>query len=727
MKENCSFQSLFFISLPDLRKLCGATVVLNCDDDDAKSLQTITCRELLFCYPDVLAAPGEHKEIIVIMPISFYKIGNIQVFVQKHGGKMDVPQRVIPAVLQICLSFTLVARLAPDWNKAGHLLIHGKNFLGKEEKQNAVVLELNVSETQLCVSVEASTIRLTLAKVEDFNISTGVLKNFCSKRIAVLPKHFIGSNWCYVLPSMKKGQIVSISHEIPPYCPFQSYGDFQKHWKNMYGYNLPEINNDSALYYTVYFKLIGEKLFTYPTCCIRSEPVQFFPRVDLESVLTSFFSDFKKTFPSLCGSPIKITNKPYYTTNELNVSQTVQSRPPNLTTKPVFSTALTQVPAVKIATNKTTSNYSIDGNQKSTILDNKQKIDSTASLEGEPIDAARLHGSIFRSMEKPGLVFQNPQRQPIQAARLSTIHQMEMQSGSINRAYRFIPIFKRKLLKQDKEFITSRINENKTKQNESSRKLLTLSSSNANIKVKIPKNVQEQEYRNEEEDLFEEVQKQKSSMYTSEGKPNTNHIQNSYSDTVKNMCKDTLLKSNVRILKPGATELGHFQEKSMRNTQFGDKNAIGLTTFDGMCTKWIDNPMEHQHKQVLDMFDIRKQFNQEKQTHFQDLSSKSLSGRILSDKGTEKRKYEEKATDSKPKKPKAKPVIQDVDVEKHAKNNQLSKLNTVTLHSWLKCRGVCVRTRDKKEQLVSKIMEFIKGPQNEFGNICSVDALHKVQ
>ncbi|XP_032874760.1 uncharacterized protein C18orf63 homolog [Amblyraja radiata] len=483
------------------------------------------------------------------MPIPFYKIGNIQAFVQKHGGKMDVPQRVIPAVLQMCLSFTLVARLAPDWNKAGHLLIHGKNFLGKEEKQNAVVLELNVSETQLCVSVEASTIRLTLAKVEDFDISIGVLKNFCSKRIAVLPKHFIGSNWCYVLPSMKKGQIVSISHEIPPYCPFQSYGDFQKHWTNMYGYNLPEIKSDSALYYTVYFKLIGEKLFTYPSCCIRSEPVQFFPRVDLESVLTSFFSDFKKTFPSLCGSPIKITSKPYYTTNELNVSQ-----------------------------------------------------------------------------------------------------------------------------------------------------------------VKTPKNVQEQECRNKEEDLFEEAQKQKSSMYISVGKPNTNQIQNSYSDTVKNMCKDTLLlQSNIRILKPGATQLGSFQEKCMRNTQFRDENAIGITSFDGTCTKWIDNPMEHQHKQVLDMFDTRKQFNHEKQTHFHDLSSKSLTGRNFSDKGTEKRKCEEKATDSKPKKPKAKPVIQDVDVEKHAKNNQLSKLNTVTLHSWLKCRGVSVKTRDKKEQLVSKIMEFIKG------------------
>lgn len=281
------------------------------------------------------------------------------------------------------------------------------------------------------------------------------------------------------------------------------------------------------------------------------------------------------------------------------IYQIVQSRPPNLTTKPVFSTALTQVPAVKIATNKTTYIYSIDGNQMSTILDNKQIIDSTASLEGEPVDAARLCGSTFRSTVKPGFVFHDPQRQPIQAARLSTFHQMEMQSGSINHAYRFIPIFKRKLIKHDKEFISSRIHENKTKQNENSRTFLTLNSSNANIKVKTPKNVQEQECRNKEEDVFEEAQKQKSSMYISVGKPNTNQIQNSYSDTVKNMCKDTLLlQSNIRLLKPGDTQLGSFQEKCMRNTQFRDENAIGITSFDGTCTKWIDNPMEHQHKQV---------------------------------------------------------------------------------------------------------------------------------
>ncbi|XP_067833333.1 uncharacterized protein C18orf63-like [Heptranchias perlo] len=710
MKENCSFQSLFFNSLPDLRKLCGITVVLNCDDADVRSLQIITCRELLFLYPEILACPGEYKEIIVVMSIPFYKTGNIQAYIQKHGGKMDVPQRVIPAVLQTCLSFTLVAKLAPNWNKAGHLLIHGNyqdmkcsstigngyvkhsavlscntgaSRFGNMQQQvgEATVMELNVSETQLCVSIEASTIRLSIAKVEDFDISTGVLKNFYNNRFAVIPKHFIASKWCYVLPSMKKGQIVSISHEIPPHCPFQSYRDFQKHWKNMYGYNLPEINDDIALYCTVYFKLIGEKLFTYPFCCIRSEPVQFFPRVDLEGVLTSFFSDLKIKLPNLCGLPVKMTNKPYYPTNELSVSQIVQTRPPNLTTKPVFRTALTQVPKGNYVINKSSSIYPGGGSQKTRDLDNEQKIDLNTRLEPGSVCTAKLCGRTFRSTDKSGVVFQNSsQREKSQVARSAASYQIEVHSTSCNHApsaSRIIPIFKSKLLQQDKQFISASINESKTKQSvkHNSRKLLTLNSSTANIEVKRPKNIQEQESRSEKEMVLSDTaQKQKSIANIRVDKSSDKQIQKSNSDTGINIYSGILLqKSNTStgMMKIGARPLQKFgknQEQSSTNTQMGGKNTFGIATSDGSCTKWNDNMIgNHQHKQ-------------------------------------------EKGSDSNPKKPKAKPVIQDVDVAKHAKNNQLSKLNSITLQSWLKCRGVSVKTRDKKEQLVSKIMEFIKGP-----------------
>lgn len=58
-------------------------------------------------------------------------------------------------------------------------------------------------------------------------------------------------------------------------------------------------------------------LFTYPLSCIRSQPIQFFPRVDLEGVLRSFLSDLKSKLPHICGFPIKMTMKPCYSTQEL--------------------------------------------------------------------------------------------------------------------------------------------------------------------------------------------------------------------------------------------------------------------------------------------------------------------------------------------------------------------------------------------------------------------------
>lgn len=59
----------------------------------------------------------------------------------------------------------------------------------------------------------------------------------------------------------------------------------------------------------------------YPLSCIRSQPIQFFPRVDLEGVLKSFLSDLKSKLPHICGFPIKMTNKPCYYTQELTRPQ----------------------------------------------------------------------------------------------------------------------------------------------------------------------------------------------------------------------------------------------------------------------------------------------------------------------------------------------------------------------------------------------------------------------
>ncbi|XP_069709133.1 uncharacterized protein C18orf63 homolog [Phaenicophaeus curvirostris] len=346
-------QSLFFVSLPELKKLCATTVTLNSQipETEIRSTQLKMCRQLLFLHQDILSAPviGTLSQISVVMAIPFYKSGMCQAYIEKQGATLEAPQAVSPAILQTCISYTLIARLAPRWNKAGHLLVQGKDFLSRSGRQNAVVVDLNVSERQLCISVEACSIRLPPPELADFDISANTLKLFDSNENTVIQQHSILCNWCYVLPSMKMGQIINISHIIPPESPFRSYKEFQMHWKNLYGYVLPEDLEESEIYFSVYFRPIGERFFTYPLSCIRSQPVQYFPRTDSESVLNSFLSDVKCVFPHLCGFPVKMTSKALYAAQKLSRAPVHEThlKHMKLASEIVSLVSLTQTPPSK--------------------------------------------------------------------------------------------------------------------------------------------------------------------------------------------------------------------------------------------------------------------------------------------------------------------------------------------------------------------------------------------
>ncbi|XP_054439356.1 uncharacterized protein C18orf63 homolog [Pteronotus mesoamericanus] len=344
-------QSLFFATVPDLQRLCAVRIVLRRGpaDPEVRSTQMKMCRQLLFLHEDILASPvpGIFSQIWVVMAIPFYKAGKLNAYIEKYGAKAEAPQRVIPVILQNCLSYSLTARLAPAWNKTGHLLVQGREFLSQMGKQNAVVLDINVTESQVCLSVEAYTVRLPPPELKEFGISQSVIKEFDAHENAVIEGHSILSDWCYVLPSMKMGQILSIVHTAPPDSPFHSYKDFQMHWDALYGYKLPEDHGSTNVYCSIYFRTIGGRVFTYPLSCIRSQPVQFFPRVDLEGVLKSFLSDLKAKLPHICGFPIKMTTKSCYYTQELTKPRIQENKikPPNLTSKQMLQCSLTQAPS----------------------------------------------------------------------------------------------------------------------------------------------------------------------------------------------------------------------------------------------------------------------------------------------------------------------------------------------------------------------------------------------
>ncbi|XP_054748660.2 uncharacterized protein LOC129254234 [Lytechinus pictus] len=81
-----------------------------------------------------------------------------------------------------------------------------------------------------------------------------------------------------------------------------------------------------------------------------------------------------------------------------------------------------------------------------------------------------------------------------------------------------------------------------------------------------------------------------------------------------------------------------------------------------------------------------------------------------SNKHAKKRKAKdyEDAVDAKKSKPRTKPKVQEnINVQLMAQNDQLSKVNSITLVAWLKEKGINVSSKDKKTDLMTKVMSFI--------------------
>ncbi|XP_077349960.1 uncharacterized protein C18orf63 homolog [Lithobates pipiens] len=157
-------ESLFFMDLPDLRELCAVKIYLNPGtlNPCIRDAQIKLCRHLLILYEQIVASPNPEQfdQITIIMAISFYRTGKVQSVAEKYTTKMECPERVTPALLQACLSYTITLRLSPQWNKAGHLLIQGADFLSESGKQDAVDLRISVSDGQICFCVHVEKIRL---------------------------------------------------------------------------------------------------------------------------------------------------------------------------------------------------------------------------------------------------------------------------------------------------------------------------------------------------------------------------------------------------------------------------------------------------------------------------------------------------------------------------------------------------------------------------------------
>ncbi|KAK7500197.1 hypothetical protein BaRGS_00008420 [Batillaria attramentaria] len=322
---------LLFASKPDLDELCTVTVRVDQRSTGVSPTQprVLKCRETIFTEPGVMASPSPDffDCFNVVMPQSLYKTGRLQTRMKNNQLQVSSAFRATPSVYQACLHYTMLARLAPLWNKAGDWLIQGRDFLGHTGCASAIKFDLVANTQELYISLA------------DLNLSPLEVQSLLYNASRQAGEVAVPGFWCHVLPSMKKGRLCSVSLSIPADSPFTSYRDLKRHWKNTYGYRLPETDDD-IFYGQISFWATGGKQFTYPSVCLRAGPIQPVPRVEPRPILSAFLQDLHVKLPSVCGQPVKFQPQLRHTCAALYPASqygTEEQRHPTQTRNPVLA------------------------------------------------------------------------------------------------------------------------------------------------------------------------------------------------------------------------------------------------------------------------------------------------------------------------------------------------------------------------------------------------------
>ncbi|BFZ13380.1 hypothetical protein BsWGS_16419 [Bradybaena similaris] len=332
---------ILFSSPPIFEELCGITVLVKPSvHSHLASLQPhITkCREIIFTEPDVIASPSSDLDACfnIVMQQSLFKSGRVQARLQKLGCQLSKPYRVLPSLYQACLHYTLLARLAPTWNRAGEWLLQGRDFLMHTGYTHAIKMRLCVNKDEMFVSACGTVVRFPPLQVEDLSLSREEMLQIVKSTEDGVSEVMLADSWCHVLPSMKRGRIMCVSLDISRHSPFTSYRDLQRHWKNMYGYRLPDTDEDILYCQICFLPSGGGKYFTYPNVCLRAGPLQVVQRVDPKPILTTFLQDVHSRVGAVCGTPLRFQSKICFACPSLHMAGEETSHA-SLSSKPVIN------------------------------------------------------------------------------------------------------------------------------------------------------------------------------------------------------------------------------------------------------------------------------------------------------------------------------------------------------------------------------------------------------
>ncbi|KAL3222563.1 hypothetical protein MRX96_049981 [Rhipicephalus microplus] len=228
-------------------------------------------------------------------------------------------QRALPQDFQTCLTYTMVALLAPAWNKVGRYLCQGRDFLVADDVIPAIDWQILATETKTELTLCAVGIRLRHMTLVDLlrtsQISQDILVRLLENEVAIEPME------CFVLPSMKIATATAVSFKLFSDCPFRSFKDLKKFWKKtehtpinsdllvQYGYRLPCKTEPRITFVKVRFQTRQDRTYVYPILCVRPTEAQPLAPINPDPIIGSFLQCVKLRMGQLYGEPFSMVSR----------------------------------------------------------------------------------------------------------------------------------------------------------------------------------------------------------------------------------------------------------------------------------------------------------------------------------------------------------------------------------------------------------------------------------
>ncbi|XP_037505375.1 uncharacterized protein LOC119381671 [Rhipicephalus sanguineus] len=316
-----SDSAVFFFANPNFDTLQCVTLVRG---DDEVSIETsrqehiYKARELIFRERQVIATPVLQVpySVLAITQKSLLDSEPFRQRLESMRLRVCSRQRVLPREFQSCLSYTMLALLAPAWNRVGPYLCQGREFLVAAGVIPAIEWQILATETKTELTLAAGGIRLRHMTLADLlrvsKIAHSTLVELCVKEVPIEPMQ------CFVLPSMRIATAIAVSFKVFSDCPYGSFQELKKFWKNTYGYRIPDETERTMIYVKVRFRTSRDRCYVYPILCVRPREPQPLARINPYPIIGAFLQCVKLRMGQVCGEPFPMVSRsPAFPTPQL--------------------------------------------------------------------------------------------------------------------------------------------------------------------------------------------------------------------------------------------------------------------------------------------------------------------------------------------------------------------------------------------------------------------------